>query len=71
MWGWTIPLISLYVCFFHPFIHLICFCSCHKTQQSLLSSASGFNNYRGVLNWCVVMLVRLKFAQTQRNTQAK
>uniref|UniRef100_A0A671U8D9 O-acyltransferase n=1 Tax=Sparus aurata TaxID=8175 RepID=A0A671U8D9_SPAAU len=49
------------LCFFQPFIHLICFCSCHKTQQSLLSSASGFNNYRGVLNWCVVMLVRLKY----------
>uniref|UniRef100_A0A3P9IDK0 Diacylglycerol O-acyltransferase 1 n=1 Tax=Oryzias latipes TaxID=8090 RepID=A0A3P9IDK0_ORYLA len=32
-------------------------CSCHKTQQSLLSSASGYSNYRGVLNWCVVMLV--------------
>ncbi|XP_027142942.1 diacylglycerol O-acyltransferase 1 [Larimichthys crocea] len=31
--------------------------SCHKTQQSLLSSASGYKNYRGVLNWCVVMLV--------------
>ncbi|XP_037640377.1 diacylglycerol O-acyltransferase 1b [Sebastes umbrosus] len=31
--------------------------SCHKTQKSLLSSASGFNNYRGILNWCVVMLV--------------
>lgn len=31
--------------------------SCHKTQESLLSSASGFNNYRGVLNWCVVMLI--------------
>uniref|UniRef100_A0A3P9JNY8 O-acyltransferase n=1 Tax=Oryzias latipes TaxID=8090 RepID=A0A3P9JNY8_ORYLA len=31
--------------------------SCHKTQQSLLSSASGYSNYRGVLNWCVVMLV--------------
>ncbi|KAM3614120.1 uncharacterized protein V6R79_010444 [Siganus canaliculatus] len=31
--------------------------SCHRTQQSLLSSASGYNNYRGVLNWCVVMLV--------------
>uniref|UniRef100_A0A8C4EI52 O-acyltransferase n=1 Tax=Dicentrarchus labrax TaxID=13489 RepID=A0A8C4EI52_DICLA len=30
---------------------------CHKTQQSLLSSASGYSNYRGVLNWCVVMLV--------------
>ncbi|GAA6227070.1 diacylglycerol O-acyltransferase 1-like [Lates japonicus] len=31
--------------------------SCHKTQESLLSSASGYNNYRGILNWCVVMLV--------------
>ncbi|KAM9783201.1 diacylglycerol O-acyltransferase 1-like [Neosynchiropus ocellatus] len=31
--------------------------SCHKTQESLLSSASGYQNYRGVLNWCVVMLV--------------
>uniref|UniRef100_A0A3Q1F5K1 O-acyltransferase n=1 Tax=Acanthochromis polyacanthus TaxID=80966 RepID=A0A3Q1F5K1_9TELE len=30
---------------------------CHKTQESLLTSTSGFNNYRGVLNWCVVMLV--------------
>ncbi|XP_056336127.1 diacylglycerol O-acyltransferase 1a [Danio aesculapii] len=31
--------------------------SCHKLQESLLSSASGFSNYRGILNWCVVMLV--------------
>ncbi|XP_056901487.1 diacylglycerol O-acyltransferase 1-like [Takifugu flavidus] len=31
--------------------------SCHKTQDSLLSSASGYNKYRGILNWCVVMLV--------------
>uniref|UniRef100_A0A8D3C322 O-acyltransferase n=1 Tax=Scophthalmus maximus TaxID=52904 RepID=A0A8D3C322_SCOMX len=31
--------------------------SCHKIQESLLSSASGYNNYRGILNWCVVMLV--------------
>ncbi|XP_032375002.1 diacylglycerol O-acyltransferase 1b [Etheostoma spectabile] len=31
--------------------------SCHKTQESLLSSASGYSNYRGILNWCVVMLV--------------
>uniref|UniRef100_A0A8C5PHS4 O-acyltransferase n=1 Tax=Leptobrachium leishanense TaxID=445787 RepID=A0A8C5PHS4_9ANUR len=30
---------------------------CHKVQESLLSSSSGFSNYRGVLNWCVVMLV--------------
>ncbi|XP_041843461.1 diacylglycerol O-acyltransferase 1b [Melanotaenia boesemani] len=31
--------------------------SCHKMRESLLSSASGYSNYRGVLNWCVVMLV--------------
>ncbi|XP_015257560.1 PREDICTED: diacylglycerol O-acyltransferase 1-like [Cyprinodon variegatus] len=31
--------------------------SCHQAQESLLSSASGYRNYRGVLNWCVVMLV--------------
>lgn len=30
---------------------------CHKLQESLLSSASGYSNYRGVLNWCVIMLV--------------
>ncbi|XP_072711144.1 diacylglycerol O-acyltransferase 1, partial [Ciconia boyciana] len=29
---------------------------CHKVQESLLSSASGYSNYRGILNWCVVML---------------
>uniref|UniRef100_A0A3B4XD47 O-acyltransferase n=1 Tax=Seriola lalandi dorsalis TaxID=1841481 RepID=A0A3B4XD47_SERLL len=31
-------------------------CSCHVFQESLLSSASGYSNYRGILNWCVVML---------------
>lgn len=31
--------------------------SCHKLQESLLSSDSGYSNYRGILNWCVVMLV--------------
>ncbi|KAM4579930.1 diacylglycerol O-acyltransferase 1b isoform 2-T2 [Odontesthes bonariensis] len=31
--------------------------SCHKARESLLSSASGYSNYRGILNWCVVMLV--------------
>ncbi|XP_028326858.1 diacylglycerol O-acyltransferase 1b isoform X2 [Gouania willdenowi] len=31
--------------------------SCHRTQESLLSSGSGYKNYRGVINWCVVMLV--------------
>uniref|UniRef100_A0A669BEV7 O-acyltransferase n=1 Tax=Oreochromis niloticus TaxID=8128 RepID=A0A669BEV7_ORENI len=45
-------IVSLIYC-----IHLIYFSNCHKTQESLLSSASGYKNYRGVLNWCVVMLV--------------
>ncbi|XP_062847777.1 diacylglycerol O-acyltransferase 1b [Trichomycterus rosablanca] len=31
--------------------------SCHRMQESLLSSESSFKNYRGILNWCVVMLV--------------
>ncbi|XP_077927983.1 diacylglycerol O-acyltransferase 1 isoform X4 [Halichoerus grypus] len=31
---------------------------CHHLQDSLFSSDSGFSNYRGILNWCVVMLVR-------------
>ncbi|XP_069478010.1 diacylglycerol O-acyltransferase 1 [Ambystoma mexicanum] len=31
--------------------------SCHRLQESLLSSASGYSNYRGILNWCVIMLV--------------
>lgn len=29
----------------------------HKNRDSLLSSASGYTNYRGVLNLCVVLLV--------------
>ncbi|XP_010565126.1 PREDICTED: diacylglycerol O-acyltransferase 1 [Haliaeetus leucocephalus] len=33
---------------------------CHKVQESLLSSASGYSNYRGILNWCVVMLPGLQ-----------
>uniref|UniRef100_A0A8P4GDF6 O-acyltransferase n=1 Tax=Dicentrarchus labrax TaxID=13489 RepID=A0A8P4GDF6_DICLA len=37
---------------FHNF-----FLFCHVLQESLLSSASGYSNYRGILNWCVVMLV--------------
>ncbi|XP_077022623.1 diacylglycerol O-acyltransferase 1 isoform X2 [Tamandua tetradactyla] len=31
--------------------------SCHRVQDSLFSSDSGFSNYRGILNWCVVMLI--------------
>ena len=34
-----------------------CPARCHRLQDSLFSSDSGFSNYRGVLNWCVVMLV--------------
>uniref|UniRef100_A0A8D0HI15 O-acyltransferase n=1 Tax=Sphenodon punctatus TaxID=8508 RepID=A0A8D0HI15_SPHPU len=48
-----------------PFPGLLCLLTglslspprCHRVQDSLLSSASGFSNYRGILNWCVVMLV--------------
>ncbi|KAK9402816.1 diacylglycerol O-acyltransferase 1 [Crotalus adamanteus] len=36
---------------------------CHKVQDSLLSSASGFSNYRGILNWCVVMLLAARQAE--------
>uniref|UniRef100_A0A3B4BDC6 O-acyltransferase n=1 Tax=Periophthalmus magnuspinnatus TaxID=409849 RepID=A0A3B4BDC6_9GOBI len=38
-------------------INIVFCCSCHTLQESLLSSASGYSNYRGILNWCVVMLV--------------
>lgn len=34
-----------------------CPARCHRLQDSLFSSDSGFSNYRGILNWCVVMLV--------------
>lgn len=34
-----------------------CSARCHHLQDSLFSSDSGFSNYRGILNWCVVMLV--------------
>uniref|UniRef100_A0A671QKB5 O-acyltransferase n=1 Tax=Sinocyclocheilus anshuiensis TaxID=1608454 RepID=A0A671QKB5_9TELE len=37
--------------------HKIQGASCHRLQESMLSSASSFKNYRGILNWCVVMLV--------------
>ncbi|XP_072451827.1 diacylglycerol O-acyltransferase 1-like [Chiloscyllium punctatum] len=30
---------------------------CHKNRESLLSSSSGFFNYRGMLNWAVVVLI--------------
>jgi diacylglycerol O-acyltransferase 1 len=28
----------------------------HKVRDSLLSSASGYTNYRGILNLCVILL---------------
>lgn len=31
--------------------------SCHKPQDSLLTSSSGYTNYRGVLNLCIILLV--------------
>uniref|UniRef100_A0A3Q4HFL3 O-acyltransferase n=1 Tax=Neolamprologus brichardi TaxID=32507 RepID=A0A3Q4HFL3_NEOBR len=38
-------------------VNCVFFCRCHNLQESLLSSASGYSNYRGILNWCVVMLM--------------
>ncbi|XP_043563221.1 diacylglycerol O-acyltransferase 1-like [Chiloscyllium plagiosum] len=32
---------------------------CHKNRESLLSSSSGFFNYRGMLNWAVVVLLSM------------
>lgn len=29
---------------------------CHEQADSLFSSSSGFNNYRGILNWCIILL---------------
>lgn len=42
-----------------PSSERVCFppTRCHRLQDSLFSSDSGFSNYRGILNWCVVMLV--------------
>lgn len=39
------------------FLTVLCPDRCHRMQDSLFSSDSGFSNYRGILNWCVVMLV--------------
>ncbi|ESN95456.1 hypothetical protein HELRODRAFT_193513 [Helobdella robusta] len=30
---------------------------CHRVRESLLSTSSGFQNFRGLLNWCGVMLL--------------
>lgn len=32
----------------------------HKCEESLLTSTSGFDNYRGLVNLCLVLLVRKK-----------
>ena len=32
--------------------------SCHRQCESLFSSKSGFHNYRGLLNNCIILLVR-------------
>lgn len=30
----------------------------HKSEESLLTSTSGFDNYRGLVNLCLILLVR-------------
>ena len=42
---------SVYVCV------CVCVCRFHKEQESLFSSGSGFQNYRGLLNDCILLLV--------------
>ncbi len=37
---------------FSPFL-----CSCHRQRESLFSSGSGYHNYRGLLNDCILLLV--------------
>ena len=32
----------------------------HKFEESLLTSTSGFDNYRGLVNLCLILLVREK-----------
>ncbi|XP_071890552.1 LOW QUALITY PROTEIN: diacylglycerol O-acyltransferase 1 [Anas platyrhynchos] len=43
----------------------------HQLQESLLSSASGYSNYRGVLNWCVVMLVLSNATSWKTSSETK
>ena len=47
---------------FHVFLHKYTFISyrIHCNAESLLSFSSGFQNYRGLLNNCIVLLVRLR-----------
>lgn len=53
------PIRILCVCLALKLFCPCCLFSCHRHQESLLSSESGYSNYRGILNWCVVMLVRV------------
>lgn len=34
------------------------FFSVHKIEESLFTSTSGFDHYRGILNLCIVLMVR-------------
>ena len=46
--------------------------SCHSHTESLFSSRSGFQNYRGLLNDCILLLVRqLCLCGDGRNLEAK
>ncbi|XP_038872802.1 diacylglycerol O-acyltransferase 1-like [Salvelinus namaycush] len=38
----------------HPDMDMFC---CHSVQDSLLSSDSRFTNYRGILNWIIILLI--------------
>ena len=72
----------LYITCLHNYIHivfhlgasssvLLCKClmsySCHHVADSLFSTSSGFNDYRGLLNLCIVLLVRIHFQKRLNN----
>ncbi|XP_067091229.1 diacylglycerol O-acyltransferase 1-like [Osmerus mordax] len=38
----------------HSAMDMLC---CHSVQDSLLSSSSCFTNYRGILNWIIILLI--------------
>lgn len=41
-------------------------CRVHKTEESLLTSTSGFENYRGIVNLSLILLVRLRKRRLRR-----
>ncbi len=60
-----LPAEKVFLCY-ASYIHMVdeiivsFFSRCHKPCDSLFSNQSGFHNYRGLLNDCILLLVRIK-----------